>query len=161
MIKQNETAADRGLLPEGSSPARVIVCERQGKWAVALRRELAAESVCLSETRTLSDSWELLRQSPASFLVLELTPTNVDPLLAGMLALQSDFPLARAAVVADRRLAAYEWLAREAGAVGFLTSPRELAPFAQAIVRHLRQAPKPRLSLVEQFWAELPWGHQR
>ena len=55
-----------------SSPARLIVCERTGRWAVALRRELADAGVRVWETRTLADCWNELAESPASFVVLEL-----------------------------------------------------------------------------------------
>ena len=55
-----------------SSPARLLVCERTGCWAVALRRELAEAGVRVWETRTLADCFEELAESPASFVVLEL-----------------------------------------------------------------------------------------
>jgi transcriptional regulator with GAF, ATPase, and Fis domain len=57
---------------ESAVPARLIVCERTGRWAVALRRELAEAGVRVWETRTLADCWTELAESPASFLVLEL-----------------------------------------------------------------------------------------
>jgi len=69
-----------------------------------------------------------------------------------------DFPRSRAAVVASRRLAAYESLAREAGAVHFACSLRHLAPLARMIVRHLAELPPPQQTLLERIWASLPWG---
>lgn len=156
MSKGSEKAMDRGLLPEGAGPPRVIACERSGRWAAALRREL----VEVYETRGLAECWEMLARWPASFLVVELPEHDVAPLVDYLAMLEREFPLARAAVVADRRRQAYQWLLREAGAVHFVTSPRELATLAQAIRRHLERAPTPQLSLAQQVWAELPWGRR-
>jgi hypothetical protein len=149
-----KNAIDRGLLPPGAGPARVIVCERTGKWAVALRRTLAG--VC--ETRSIPECWDMLARCPASMVVVELSRANLEPLLARMAIFERECPLSRIAVVADRGFRACEWLFREAGAVHFLTSPRELAPLARAIRRHLDQAPAPQQSLAEEIWARLPWG---
>jgi hypothetical protein len=137
--------------------ARLIVCERSGRWAVALRRELAGSGVRVWETRTLADCRNELVASPASFLVAELG-RNVAGLL-GLLARQPrQFPAARIAVVADRDHAAWEWLVREAGAVHFLTSPRCAGMLARLACRHLAQVPPPSQSLTERIWSSLPWA---
>ena len=148
------------LLPAGAAAARLVVCERSGRWAVALRRELDAAALRVHETRSLADCWEMLAEAPASFVVVELTPGNVAALLRQMSRLQGDFPLTRLAVVADRSLAGYRWLMREAGAVHFVCSRRQSGPLARLAARHLAQAPAPRLSLTQQIWASLPWGRQ-
>ena len=57
---------------ENAAAARLLVCERTGRWAVALRRELAEVGVRVWESRTLDFCWNELAASPASFLVLEL-----------------------------------------------------------------------------------------
>ncbi|MGA2065285.1 MAG: hypothetical protein ABSG86_09955 [Thermoguttaceae bacterium] len=137
---------------------RLIVCERSGQWAAALRRELADAGLRVWETRSLADAWEALAATPAAFLVLELLGANAEPLLGRMAWLGRDFPRSRAAVVASRRLAAYESLAREAGAVHFACSLRHLAPLARMIVRHLAELPPPQQTLLERIWASLPWG---
>ena len=54
---------------ESSSAAKLIVCERTGRWAVALRRELAEAGVRVWETRTLADCRDELVENPASFAV--------------------------------------------------------------------------------------------
>ena len=143
----------------GLDPARLIVCERTGRWAVALRRELTEAGVRVWETRSLADCWDELASSPASFLILELA-RNPRPLLDRLARLPRTFAAARAAVISDRSLAHYEWLLREAGAVHFVCSPRELAPLARIVCRHLAQAPASPKTLTEQIWAELPWGEQ-
>lgn len=140
-----------------SVPARLIVCERSGRWAVALRRELADAGVRISETRTLADCWSELVESPASFVVLELGG-DVAGLLGRMASQPRDFPRARLAVVADRSLAGYQWLMREAGAVHFLCSSRQVGSLAQLACRHLAQVPPPLQSLTERIWTSLPWG---
>ncbi len=138
-------------------PARLIVCERTGRWAVALRRELAEAGVRVWETRTLDGCWSELAQSPTSFLVVELGG-NVAGLLGRMTRLPREFPAARLAVVADHALAGYEGLMREAGAVHFVSSPRQTGPLAQLACRHLAQVPPPPQSLTERIWANLPWA---
>lgn len=138
--------------------ARLIVCERSGPWAVALRAELAGASVRLAETRSLADAWQAMAATPAAFLIVEATAANLDSLLRRMAWFSRDFPLARVAVVAARRLAKFEWLMREAGAVHFVCSPRRLAPLAELVIRHMAGVPMPRQTLGERIWASLPWG---
>ena len=89
---------------------------------------------------------------------MELSRANVDALLGRMAELRRWFPLARLAVLSDRRLAGYGGLMREAGAVWHTCSPRRLAPLAALVRRHLAGAPSPRRGLREQIWAGLPWG---
>jgi hypothetical protein len=144
-------------MAEGVAPARLIVCERTGRWAVALWRELADAGVRVWETRTLDDCWRELTQSPASFVVLELGG-DMAGLLGRMASQSREFPMARLAVVAERRQAEYEWLMREAGAVHFLCSPRRVRPLAQLACRHFAQVPQPQQSLTERIWANLPWA---
>ena len=146
------------LLPAGATAARLIVCERSGRWATVLRRELGPEAVGVHETRNLTDCWAMLAEAPASFVIVELSAGGVAGLLRQMAWLESDFPLARVAVVAARSRAGYEWLVREAGAVHFTCSPRQLGPMARLALRHLAQAPAPQRSLSQQLWASLPWG---
>jgi len=143
--------------PENSVPARLIVCERDGHWATALRRELADAGVRVWETRTPEDCWNELTESPASFLVWELGD-DVAELLQFVARQPREFPSARLAVVADRSQADYEGLLREAGAVYFLCSPRQVGLLARMACCHLAQVPPPQRSLTERIWANLPWG---
>ncbi|NQU24738.1 MAG: hypothetical protein HQ567_25935 [Candidatus Nealsonbacteria bacterium] len=145
------------LLAADAEPARLIVCERTGRWAVTLRRELDGADVRVHESRSLVECWQQLAEAPAGFVVVELTGGNVASLLERLARLPREFPLARVAVVADRSLAKYEWLIREAGAVHFTCSSRQLGPLGRAVRAHLDQAPAPPQTLVEQVWASLPW----
>jgi len=142
----------------GATPARWIVCEKTGRWATALRQEPEARGTRVWETRSLAECWEMLPRWGASFVVAELTPANLDALLDRLARLPRDHPLCRVAVVAGRSLARYEDLVREAGAVWFVVSPRELGPLAATARRHLRMAPSEPRKLAERIWASLPWG---
>jgi hypothetical protein len=142
----------------GVGGARLVVLERTGRWAVALRRELPVEGVVVQETRSVPECWDVLARHPASFVVAELTRSSAEALVDRMAWLERDFPLARVAVVADRSLAGWECWMREAGAVHFTVSSRELRPVARMAVRHLDAAPKPQLSVTERIRASLPWG---
>jgi hypothetical protein len=114
----------------------------------------------MEETRSLADAWQALLAAPESFLVLELTATGAASLVERLPTLQRQFPLARAAVVAGRRLAAYELAAREAGAIGFFCSGRGLRPLVDAVRRHLLAVLQTPGSLAEQVWANLPWSRK-
>jgi DNA-binding NtrC family response regulator len=139
-------------------PARLVVCERTGYWAVALRRELGDAGVRVWETRLLADCGAMLSDAPSSFSVLELNEGKIGELLDFITSWQSQFPLFRFAVVAHRNLDCYQWLMREAGAVDFISSPRKVDALAQAACRHLAQMPALPQSLTERIWANLPWG---
>jgi ActR/RegA family two-component response regulator len=137
--------------------ARLLVCERTGCWAVALRRELAEAGVRVWETRTLEGCRDELAASPASFAVVELR-NDVQRLLAFTVAMTQERPAARLAIVADRRWAGYESLFREAGAVHFLDSPRGVTTLAKLVCRHLAQMPPPQQDFTARIWSSLPWG---
>lgn len=152
--------AAAGTAAPAVDPARLIVCERTGRWAVLLRRELADLGIRVWETRTLDDCWAELAESPASFLVLELAD-DAKGLLRRAVRLARDFPDARVAMVADRKMANYAGLMCEAGAVWFLASPRHAGRLAQLACRHLAQVPVPQQSFSERIWANLPWAQRR
>lgn len=139
--------------------ARLMIIERSGCWAAAMRIELAATGVRLWEAGPRPNLSDAIAEAPASFLIFELTARNGRWLIDTLKELHRRWPGVRGAVVADRSLAEWEWLMREAGAVHFLTSPRKLAPLVELGCRHLAAAPAPRQSLPERIWASLPWGN--
>jgi hypothetical protein len=134
----------------------IIVCERSGAWAAALRGHLPRE-LPLRETRTLADCRQELAAAPASLLVVEVSDSN----LGGVLDLAADvehiFPWARLVAVAARDGEDREWLLREAGAIHFTTSPRTAATLARLAARHAARIPLPRAALVAEIWDSLPW----
>lgn len=135
-----------------------MVCECSGRWAVALRRELAGAGLRVWETRNLEDCGELLVESPASFVILELGDTKIEETMDFISNWQVKFPLFRFSIVADRGLASYKWLMQEAGATDFVYSLRNVGTLAQTACRHLAQVPPLPQSLTERIWANLPWG---
>ncbi len=153
----SERSFNERLSTRQVDPARLIVCERDGHWALALGRELQGRGVRAYQTRSLAECRDMLGQHRASFLVVEVTRSNLDALLGRLAEIEQTYPAARIAVVADRAMAECELLLREAGAVHFTTSGRGLRPLADAIERHLSSVPTPKLELVERIWNELPW----
>lgn len=139
---------------------RLIVCERTGRWAVALRAALAGLHVRPYEVRSVPDACEALSRWPASLLVIEFTRGNARAVLDCLTTRAERFPLARIAIVAERRYAPYEWPLREAGALHFVCSPRALGAFHTIVARHWAQAPRVERSPTEQIWHSLPWGRE-
>lgn len=152
-------------MPTGDADrGRLVVCERTGHWAVALRRELARldkPGVRIHETRSVNECWRLLDDYRASFVVVEVTPSNVQVVLHRLAEFEWEFPSARVAVVVGRAFRSCEPILREAGAIHFVDSPRQLKPLGEIVCRHLDRIPKPKLGLVEQAWADLPWKEVR
>ena len=145
---------------ESAAAGRLLVCERGGRWAARLRRELAEAGVRVWETRSLAECWALLAESPASFVLVELTLANAEGLLRRMVRRGRDFPLAEVAVVAARSLAGWQGLVREAGTAYFSCSPRRLGALAEVACRHLASVPLPPQSLTDRILAGLPWGNE-
>jgi hypothetical protein len=139
------------------SVARFIVCERTGKWAIALRRELQTGGPRVFETRSLDDCRRELAVSPASFVAVEVTADNFETLVMWMKRLETDCPRARVAVLGDRHLEAGQWLLREVGAVQVVFSPRELGSIARMVRRHLASLPVVEDSDRQLVWRKLPW----
>jgi hypothetical protein len=139
--------------------AKLLVCERAAHWAVALRRELRGiGGIQVEETRSLAECWRVLAAAPASFVVVEATPVNLEGLLRRLARRERQFPAAMVAVVAERRLSDHEWLLREAGAVHFACSTRGSRQLAVVALWHLARAPVVEKPLTEQLWARLPWA---
>jgi len=139
------------------STALLIICERTGTWAAALRRALA-DRVKLRETRSLEACESELSTAPQSILALELNATNVERVLDLLARLAWQAPQARAIVLADRRWRAYEWLLREAGAVHVVTSRRDLGSVADLVAAHVARLPVRPASVTQRIWDALPWG---
>jgi len=140
--------------------ARIIVCEKTGSWAAALRGVLSATQHCVRETRSLAECWRELEQSPASLVALELTSEDSEALVRRLLDLSRRFPRARAIVLGRRVLKPFESLFREAGAAHVLLSPRGVSGAARLIERHMAQVPREQLTFHQSIWNRLPWYTQ-
>ena len=136
--------------------SQIIVCERTGAWAAAIRRHLP-EGVRLRQIRALAECAGELREAPASLLALELAPHNIEAVLELAGGLGRKFPQARALIFADRQLAGYQALLAEAGAIYFTCSPRELQGLTAIVRNHLSRLSEGSTSFAAQVWDELPW----
>lgn len=146
-------------------PAEVIFCERTGAWAAAWRRVWQTPglgpprpSLRLAETRSADECREALNGSPEAFVVVELTADRCDVALDLLLHMGERYTSAAAGVVAEREMAAYEWLARELGALAFVTSPRRLSGLCELALRHAARRSHSPATLSERIWADLPWA---
>ena len=137
---------------------RILVCEKTGQWAVALRRVLGDTDHPVHETRSLAECWAQLSQHPASLVVFELTAANVQAVVERLMDLTRRFRQARAVVVGVPEMEPFEVAARAAGAVGGAFSLLQLAPCGRMIERHLRSLPPPTGGLRESVRRRLPWG---
>jgi hypothetical protein len=142
--------------------AAIIFCETAGNWAVAWRRLCNARgglaALRVIETRGTVQCREEMLKLPAAFAVVELNARNIDRTLSLLQETCACCRLAAMAVVAPRELAPYEWLAREVGAVHFLTSIYMLPSLYDIVERHLERLPAPEQDTQERIWATLPWG---
>jgi hypothetical protein len=142
---------------------QLIICETKGDWAAELSRRLPA-GMSLVETRSLDELWERLNNAPAATVALQFTALQAEAILAAVVRLDRDYPHTTAIILADRSLAGWEHVVREAGAVHFIASPRQVdevvallqrrSQFAAADVPASDETP----SLEERILASLPWG---
>ena len=143
--------------PAVSRPPRVIVYERSGRWAAALRPQLPPETP-LAETRSLGECSAELALSPGSLLALEVTERNLAAVVDLLCGLSRRDPLARALVLAGDGMVASEALLREAGAVHFMTTTRAATGLEQVFENHFRRVPSPPKNLADSVWESLPWA---
>jgi hypothetical protein len=137
--------------------ARFIVCEKSGRWAVALRRALAPHGVRVYQTRSLAECRRELELSPASVAALELTGANAAQLGEWIERVSREFPGARLVVLGSEDARPWEAWMREAGAIAAAFSSRRLGPIARQTRRHLAAAPQEELSFRDEVRRRLPW----
>ena len=137
--------------------ARFLVCEATNRWTVALRWSLTENQPRPWVTNHLVDCWKTIEGSPGSFVALELSESNLESIVERLQDLRSKFPLARAAVMCDRSLAACQWLVREAGAVHVAVSTRDISDVIRLAQRHFAQARRPEVGLRQSVWDRLAW----
>jgi hypothetical protein len=146
--------------PEQSA-ARLILCERQDNWATALVRTDRDVRDFLYETRSLQQMREALEISPRSFLGIELTETNFDTVLEMIICLPQSYPQAIAVILTNRYLRRYEWVLRQAGAIAFLVSDRNLRSLIEMARRHIDLTTSDSPNPVQNIWQRLPWKPRR
>ena len=72
--------------------ARLIVCERNGHWAIGLSRALRGRNIRAYQTRSLAECWDMLGHYRAGFVVAEATRSNLDALLERLAEVESRYP---------------------------------------------------------------------
>jgi len=141
--------------------ARLILSERHGDWATALVRLDRDVSAFLCETRSLQQMQESLEISPRSFLGIELTQTNFNAVLDTLVWLPRSYPQAIAVILTNRHLRGYEWVLRQAGAIDFLVSNRNLRSLIRMTRRHIELTSADSPGLLPNIWQRLPWRSRR
>jgi hypothetical protein len=140
-----------------SGEPSVIVCEKSGRWAVALQRLWSFAEFPLRQTRSWPECRRELVASPASAVLLEAAAESTDTICRQLIVMHQRFPQAVAVVATDADGQLSTWLFREAGAVDVVSSLPRLATTAQLLERHLQSLPQPTLSLRDAIWNRLPW----
>ena len=141
--------------------ARLILSERHGDWATALVRLDRDVNTFLCETRSLKQMQEALEISPRSFLGIELTQTNFKAVLDTLVWLPRSYPQAIAVILTNRHLRGYEWVLRQAGAIDFLVSNRNLRSLIRMTRRHIELTSTDSPGLLPNIWQRLPWRSRR
>jgi len=136
---------------------RLIVCEQNSDWIVALRWTLGPASRLLVETHSPEEFWQSLARYPASLLAWEVTDANIAEVCKGLTQLRHSFPLARGVVLVARANGDLVWPAREAGAVHAAVSTRGLECLASLFARHCASIPQPVHDFRQRIWSRLPW----
>lgn len=146
--------------------APVVFCERTGNWAAAWRRVEARRSSRkagrdfagrVMETRSPAECREVVAAHHASFVVVELSSTLVESALELLFDLGVEHADAACGVVADRPMRAYEFLARELGALAFVVSPLELESLCEVAERHIGRSVVEPADVRQRIWENLPW----
>lgn len=158
----SETSSNgRPPVASGRTGSAVVFCERTGDWAVAWRRVWSQRArfgpVRLVETRSAAHCRDALAAVADAFVVIELAPVACDAALDLLHDIDLHFLSMPRAVVADRRLGEYEGLARELGALDFITTPLALDRLCLQADRHLARWVPPREDIAKSIWDELPW----
>lgn len=139
-----------------------IVCERVSKWSAALRGEPSVGEENVVEVRHTDELTSAINATPwATVVVVELRSDGLSAALDALVNVECRDRRVLCVAVADEELAEIESVAREAGAVHFLTSPRRIAELVTLGKRHQARVPAPAQTLRERVLAELPWSDAR
>ena len=135
----------------------VIVCERSGSWAAALRSNLIELAARIRETRTLAECAVELQHSPAALVAVEVTVDNLARALHYLDAWQAAYPQALLLALLARGNECHEAVLREAGAAHVVTGTRRLHSVKELVHTRIgRRSARP--NILEEVWDGLPWG---
>ena len=136
---------------------RLIVCEKSPHWAIGLRSDLGEPTQHVVETRSLASAASALAESPASFVLVQITEANLTPAIEWLDQIGRQFPHARVAVALSMGMAPAASLLREAGAVDVYFGVHQVASAARIAQRHFALVPREQVSLRQSVMSRMPW----
>jgi|SRR5581483_1027201 len=136
---------------------RFILCEKTSRWAAALRARLGRSIPQLLVTCALPGCAEALAASPASFIAIEVTASNLESTLDFTCRISSHYPNAAVVALLSSEFLAAAPLFREAGAIDVVASALESPRIARLAQRHFAQAPTEQLTTRQFIAQRLPW----
>jgi hypothetical protein len=110
------------------------------------------------ETRSAAECHQVVAAARGSFVVVELEPPRAEQVLDLLFDLGVRFAEVACAVVANRPMRSYEWLARELGTVAFIVSPLEIGGLCDLAERHVGRTIVEPMEVRQSIWESLPWG---
>ena len=122
-----------------------------------MRWALSDSDVPVVETHNWDDCRLELEQSPASLMAWEVTSDNLEQIARRLRELPRSFPSAQAMVFGRPELRCAEWALREAGAIHFVSSPRNLTATARLVKRYLATRPERETRTENPASHERPW----
>jgi hypothetical protein len=138
--------------------ARLIVCEKSGRWAAQLRRLLQGEGRWISETRSVLQWLDAVGEHPASLSLVEATDKNVEQVYRALTRVGVEFPFARTAIATDELPADAVWALREVGAIHAVDALRRLGSVALLWRRQAEKFPPRAATELDRVLAALPWA---
>ena len=141
--------------------AQLIICEKRGLWAAALRWHQKPHRTAMLETRSLMDARSELQKTPDSVVALEATAANVEGVLRLLLESRLAWPRSRIIVLLTNEVAGFDELFWESGAALVVVSPRRLDLVMRFVQKCLAMQEPPEMTMRERVWTRLPWneGH--
>ena len=141
----------------------LILFERSGRWATALRRHGIVDRCRLNECRSLAELVEQMNSLTAPLVGLELNAASVDRVIAWLARGPATVGSSVVIVFSDRSLRGYELLCREAGAAHFVASELEVLHLKRLVDRYLSLPAFAKLNDAElsptaRILASLPWS---
>lgn len=141
----------------------VIICEHSGEWAAAWRQTVgrggtpARRGLRVVAVRSVGDCLDESARHSAAFVIAQWSLANTLKIWSLLERLPLGMTNVCCALAAERRLAAYQWSAREAGAVHVIFSPRRMRDLVELAGRHLSAHPLVLERDEDRIWATLPW----
>lgn len=135
----------------------LIVCERHGQWAAALRSLIPEVAGRLVETRSQIATEEALAANPQCFVAVQVDSDEWDGVVSFLQQASQRYPRARFAVLLDCVAGGQEILFREAGAIEVIHSVLDLPRLAKLACRHADRQASGELSLQRFVQARMPW----